>query len=67
MADSSSVDALPDYHAPRPRKPTRIDLLKPHSAEDASRSHLELASGLSRHVLRLSLSPSYPPFPFHTL
>ncbi|KAL5116853.1 Sterol O-acyltransferase 2 (Sterol-ester synthase 2) [Pleosporales sp. CAS-2024a] len=36
MAESSSIDMLlgTDVHAPRPRKPTRIDLLKPQVNED---------------------------------
>lgn len=40
MAQSTSVDAKApnghtEYHAPRPRKPTRIDLLKPQLTDDA--------------------------------
>ncbi|KAF1843009.1 uncharacterized protein K460DRAFT_378257 [Cucurbitaria berberidis CBS 394.84] len=40
MAESTSVDAKPhnghtEYHSPRPRKPTRIDLLKPQLSEEA--------------------------------
>ncbi|KAH9861297.1 hypothetical protein IAQ61_011034 [Plenodomus lingam] len=39
MAESSSVDTKPhsgdgEYHAPRPRKPTRIDLLKPRLSDE---------------------------------
>lgn len=39
MADSTSVDAKSrnghQYHSPRPRKPTRIDLLKPQLSDEA--------------------------------
>ncbi|KAI8936681.1 hypothetical protein NX059_007076 [Plenodomus lindquistii] len=39
MAESTSVDTTPsnggsEYHAPRPRKPTRIDLLKPQLSDE---------------------------------
>ncbi|RAR03126.1 sterol o-acyltransferase 1 [Stemphylium lycopersici] len=33
MAESTSVDT--EYHSPRPRKPTRIDLLKPQLSDEA--------------------------------
>ena len=53
MAESTSVAAHPhnghgDYHAPRPRKPTRIDLLKPQLSDESLRQHLEAGSGISR-------------------
>ncbi|CAO2653211.1 Nn.00g026220.m01.CDS01 [Neocucurbitaria sp. VM-36] len=40
MAESTSVDAKPhngqaEYHSPQPRKPTRIDLLKPQLSDEA--------------------------------
>ncbi|KAJ4361931.1 Sterol O-acyltransferase 2 (Sterol-ester synthase 2) [Neocucurbitaria cava] len=40
MAESTSVDAKShtghaEYHSPRPRKPTRIDLLKPQLSDEA--------------------------------
>ena len=54
MAESTSIDARPhngqdDYMSPRPRKPTRIDLLKPQLSDESMRRHLEAASsGVSR-------------------
>ncbi|KAJ4993709.1 sterol o-acyltransferase [Stagonosporopsis vannaccii] len=49
MAESTSIDqnGHGDYHAPRPRKPTRIDLLKPQLSDEAVRQHLEAGSGVS--------------------
>ncbi|KAL6157716.1 Sterol O-acyltransferase 2 (Sterol-ester synthase 2) [Exserohilum turcicum] len=55
MAESTSVDVLhhngdADYHSPRPRKPTRIDLLKPALSEESIRKQggfKEPASALS--------------------
>lgn len=39
MAESTSIDAKSrnghEYHSPRPRKPTRIDLLKPQLSDEA--------------------------------
>lgn len=53
MAESTSIDSHPhnghgDYHSPRPRKPTRIDLLKPQLSDESMKRHLEAASGVSR-------------------
>jgi len=58
MAESTSVDTKPhsgdpEYHAPRPRKPTRIDLLKPQLSDEAFNkdgSLREPGSGVSRYV-----------------
>ena len=56
MAESTSIDARPhngqdDYMSPRPRKPTRIDLLKPQLSDESMRRHLEAASsGVSRYA-----------------
>ncbi|KAF3008484.1 hypothetical protein E8E13_004972 [Curvularia kusanoi] len=52
MAESTSIDTHThnghgDYHSPRPRKPTRIDLLKPQLSDESMRRHLETASGVS--------------------
>ncbi|PSN68032.1 MBOAT-domain-containing protein [Corynespora cassiicola Philippines] len=54
MSESTSIDARTqnghgDYHQPRPRKPTRIDLLKPQLSDDGSRLNgfKETGSGLS--------------------
>ncbi|KAH7070527.1 MBOAT, membrane-bound O-acyltransferase family-domain-containing protein [Paraphoma chrysanthemicola] len=55
MAQSSSIDAKvrnghADVHAPRPRKPTRIDLLKPQPNDDVfgkDGTLKELGSGVS--------------------
>jgi sterol O-acyltransferase len=57
MAVSSSVDTKghnghAEVHAPRPRKPTRIDLLKPQMAEEAFNKDgtlKEPGSGVSRY------------------
>ena len=57
MSESTSIDARTqnghgDYHQPRPRKPTRIDLLKPQLSDDGSRLNgfKETGSGLSRYL-----------------
>ncbi|KAF1958391.1 hypothetical protein CC80DRAFT_30120 [Byssothecium circinans] len=53
MAESTSVDPQSlnghgDFHTPRPRKPTRIDLLKPQLSDEAIKNGFkENASGLS--------------------
>ncbi|KAF2637214.1 hypothetical protein P280DRAFT_112095 [Massarina eburnea CBS 473.64] len=53
MAESTSVDPNSlgghgDFHAPRPRKPTHIDLLKPQLSSDSLRTGFkETASGVS--------------------
>ena len=50
MADSTAHDrsAPADVHAPRARKPSRIDLLRPQLSDDAVKLHLEAGSGVSR-------------------
>ena len=58
MAESTSIDARThngqtDYLSPRPRKPTRIDLLKPQLGEEAFNRDgtlKEPGSGVSRLV-----------------
>lgn len=50
MAESTSVDVhshngYGEQHSPRPRKPTRIDFLKPQLSDE---QYLEAASGVSR-------------------
>lgn len=59
MAETSSIDARThnghaDFHQPRPRKPARVDLLKPHLGGDdllkANGSSKDIGSGLSRSV-----------------
>jgi len=65
MAESTSVDTNahngdPEYHAPRPRKPTRIDLLKPQLSDEAFNkdgSLREPGSGVSRYYLDWPLQP----------
>ncbi|KAF1925527.1 sterol O-acyltransferase 1 [Didymella exigua CBS 183.55] len=52
MAESTSVDAHPhnghtEHVSPRPRKPTRIDFLKPQLSDESVKQHLEAASGIS--------------------
>ncbi|KAF2249026.1 hypothetical protein BU26DRAFT_519193 [Trematosphaeria pertusa] len=53
MAESTSIEAQnghAQYHQPRPRKPTRIDLLKPQPSDETLRpngSLKETASGVS--------------------
>jgi sterol O-acyltransferase len=57
MAESSSVDAKAyngqaEFHSPRPRKPTRIDLLKPQLNDDVFNKDgtlKEPGSGVSRY------------------
>jgi sterol O-acyltransferase len=57
MAVSSSIDTQsrsghPEVHQPRPRKPTRIDLLKPQMSEEAFNKDgtlKEPGSGVSRY------------------
>jgi sterol O-acyltransferase len=56
MAESTSIDAPyngnTEYHSPRPRKPTRIDLLKPQLSDEVITKDGKLnetASGLSRY------------------
>jgi sterol O-acyltransferase len=53
MAESTSVDTHShnghgEHHSPRPRKPTRIDFLKPQLSDEFVKQHLEAASGVSR-------------------
>lgn len=55
MAESTSTDLHAhnghgDHHAPRPRKPTRIDFLKPQLSDESVRQHLDAGSGVSRLV-----------------
>lgn len=58
MAESTSVDVNPhngngQYHSPRPRKPNRIDLLKPRLDDEAFHPDgtlKDLGSVASRHV-----------------
>lgn len=62
MADSTALDHNghgADYHSPRPRKPTRIDLLKPQLSDETVRQHLEAGSGVSRFVTASSLHTSH--------
>lgn len=52
MAESTSIDPLArnghtEHHSPRPRKPTRIDFLKPQLS-DESLKPVDTASGVSR-------------------
>jgi hypothetical protein len=57
MAESSSIDTKAhnghaELHSPRPRKPTRIDLLKPQLAEEVFNKDgtpKEPGSGVSRY------------------
>jgi sterol O-acyltransferase len=61
MAESSSIDAKAhhghtDLQAPRPRKPTRIDLLKPQLSDEAFNADgtlKEPGSGVSRYYSML--------------
>jgi sterol O-acyltransferase len=63
MAESSSIDAKAhhghtDLQAPRPRKPTRIDLLKPQLSDEAFNADgtlKEPGSGVSRYYSMLYL------------
>jgi sterol O-acyltransferase len=56
MAESTSFDANAhsgntEFHSPRPRKPTRIDLLKPQLSDEAFNKNgllREPGSGISR-------------------
>jgi sterol O-acyltransferase len=58
MAETTSIDARvqnghTDLHSPRARKPTRIDLLKPHLGDDLLKvdgAFKDIGSGMSRHV-----------------
>ena len=58
MAETTSIDTRiqngqTDLHSPRARKPTRIDLLKPHLGDDLLKvdgTFKEIGSGVSRHV-----------------
>lgn len=58
MAESTSVDTHnyngdADFHSPRPRKPTRIDLLRPKLSDEGLNKNgtlKEAASGLSRYL-----------------
>ncbi|KAL1592935.1 Sterol O-acyltransferase 2 (Sterol-ester synthase 2) [Nothophoma quercina] len=52
MAESTSFEShhlngQGDHHAPRPRKPTRIDFLKPQLSDESVKQHLETGSGVS--------------------
>lgn len=52
-SDAASHNGYGNYHAPRPRKPNRIDLLKPQLSEDAFNKNgtlKEPGSGISRFV-----------------
>lgn len=58
MAESTSIDAKArnghgELHSPRPRKPTRIDLLRPQLNEEAFNKDgtlKEPGSGVSRYL-----------------
>ena len=58
MAESTSFDANAhngntEFHSPRPRKPTRIDLLKPQLSDEAFNKNgtlREPGSGISRYM-----------------
>jgi sterol O-acyltransferase len=58
MAESSSIDTKArngqgELHSPRPRKPTRIDLLKPQLNDDIFNKDgtlKEPGSGVSRYL-----------------
>jgi sterol O-acyltransferase len=57
MADSTSVDTNPhnghtEFHQPRPRKPNKIDLLKPQLSDETLKNGFMKGamSGVSRCV-----------------
>jgi sterol O-acyltransferase len=54
MAESTSIDTAPQaghMHQPTPRKPTRIDLLKPQLSDDMLKTgYGETASAISRYI-----------------
>jgi sterol O-acyltransferase len=67
MAESTSIDARArnghaEVHSPRPRKPNRIDLLKPQLNEEAFNKDgtlKEPGSGVSRSVSYSFLTCAY--------